>query len=89
MRVALEDRSACLLANHGMIYFGANLRTTPGLAVDVEAPCQQYMLGRKMGTLIILDDAEIAIVLERFKTCWKLPADVLNSSPAFAPTRRD
>lgn len=91
MLIALEDRTACLLANHGMICFGANLRAAFGLAVEVEALCRQYILGCQMGTPIILDDAELEIVLERFKTYGKQPTGIESSksSLAFAPIKRD
>lgn len=91
MLVALEDRSACLLANHGMICFGANLRAAFGLAVEIEALCRQYILSCQMGTPIILDDSELEIVLERFKTYGKQPTDIVGSNRglALAPTKRD
>lgn len=89
MLLALEGRTGCLLANHGMICFGANLRDALGLAVEIEALCRQYILACQLGTPVILDDAELAIVLERFKTYGKQPADVPSAILAFAPTKRD
>ena len=91
MLVALEGRSACLLANHGMISFGANLRAAFALAVEVESLCRQYALACQLGEPIILDDAEMANVQERFKTYGKQPTETAdaNSPAVFAPVKRD
>ncbi|MDF1748650.1 MAG: class II aldolase/adducin family protein, partial [Alphaproteobacteria bacterium] len=41
MIAALEGRKACLLANHGMICFEANLTRALGLAIEVENLARQ------------------------------------------------
>ena len=66
--VALEDRSACLLANHGMIACGPTLPKAEWLAVEVEALCRQWVIAQSAGTPVILDDAEIGRVMEKFRT---------------------
>ncbi|HVY07352.1 MAG TPA: class II aldolase/adducin family protein [Burkholderiales bacterium] len=65
---ALEDRKACLLGNHGMIATGADLGSTLALAVEVEALCEQYWRALQIGKPNILPDAEMAVVIEKFKT---------------------
>ena len=65
---ALEGRSACLLANHGMIATGPNLSKAMWLAVEVEALCRQYAIALQVGTPLILSDAEIAETVERFRS---------------------
>lgn len=80
MLVALEGRSACLLANHGMICFGADLRAAFGLAVEVEALCRQFIAASQLGNPHILDDAQMKDVLERFKTYGKQPSEFDPSS---------
>ncbi|MCW8208560.1 class II aldolase [Verminephrobacter aporrectodeae subsp. tuberculatae] len=65
---ALVDRRACLLANHGLIAIGADLRRAFALAVEVEALAHQYLLARATGTPTILDIAEMNRVLEKFKS---------------------
>lgn len=65
---ALEGRSACLLANHGLIAIGPNLWRAFALAIEVEALAQQYLLARSTGTPILLDTAEMDRVLEKFKS---------------------
>jgi L-fuculose-phosphate aldolase len=65
---ALKDRRACLLAQHGVIACGANLEQALALAVEVEALAKMYLEALKTGLPIpILDDAEMATVLEKFR----------------------
>lgn len=63
---ALADRSACLLANHGMIATGETLDKAMWRAVELEALCRQYQHASQMGEPVILSDDEIAEVLRRF-----------------------
>lgn len=65
---ALEDRTACLLANHGMVVVGPNLKRAAWLAVEIEALACQYWHALQIGTPHILPDAEIANVAEKFKS---------------------
>jgi L-fuculose-phosphate aldolase len=65
---ALEGRKACLLANHGMIAVGASLTAALALAVEVEALAEQYWRALQIGTPNLLSDAEMDVVLEKFRT---------------------
>src|SRR6218665_2229022 len=65
---ALEGRRACLLANHGMIAFGADLRRAFALPIEVETLSHQYLLARATGTPVILEAQEMDRVLEKFKS---------------------
>jgi L-fuculose-phosphate aldolase len=65
---ALEGRKACLLANHGMIAVGTSLSAALALAVEVEALAEQYWRALQIGTPNLLPDAEMAVVLEKFRT---------------------
>jgi len=91
MVAALEGRSACLLANHGMIAFGPTLAKALALAVEVETLSRQYWMARQMGEPVILDDAEMQRVLARFKTYGKQADELAGTdAPAVeAPVRRD
>lgn len=65
---ALEGRTCCLLANHGMIATGPNLAKAMWLAVELETIAKQYYLSLTVpGGPVILPDDEIAHVIERFK----------------------
>lgn len=65
---ALEGRHACLLAQHGMITLGASLAKALALAVEVESLARMYWQVLQIGTPVLLDDAEMAIVIDKFKT---------------------
>src|SRR6201992_27961 len=61
----LEDRSACLLAHHGMIAVGPSLAKPMWLAVEVEALARQYHGCLQIGTPPVLSKGEIEHVLGR------------------------
>jgi L-fuculose-phosphate aldolase len=64
---ALKGRNACLLANHGMIVVGPNLKKAMWLAVEVETLAAQYWRALQIGKPNILSDAEIQKVIEKFR----------------------
>jgi L-fuculose-phosphate aldolase len=65
---ALEGRRACLLANHGLITVGADLAGAFKLAVEVETLAAMYLRALQVGEPVLLDEAEMAVVLEKFRT---------------------
>lgn len=65
---ALQDRQACLLGNHGMMAIGGTLKKAMNLALEVEELAEGYWRALQIGEPIILSDAEMDIVLKRFKT---------------------
>lgn len=91
MLVALEGRTACLLANHGMVAVGETLTQALWRAEEVEALCRQWCLARQAGQPVILDDAEMDRVIARFATYGKQPGELPEGAvPAVeAPARRD
>jgi len=64
--VALADRNACLLANHGMIAVGATLDAALALAVEVETLAEMYWRALQLGNPVLLSDAEMDNVIARF-----------------------
>lgn len=64
---ALEGRKACLLANHGMIVVGENLKKAMWLAVEVENLAAQYWRALQIGKPNILSKAAVAAVIDQFK----------------------
>lgn len=64
---ALQDRTACLLANHGMIATGSALGKAMWLAVEVETLAKQYVYALMLGGPVCLPDEEIDRVIEKFK----------------------
>ena len=68
---ALADNMACLLANHGQIALGEDLDTAFRYAGEVESLAQQYCISLLAGSPVLLDDEEIRINIEKFKTYGK------------------
>lgn len=64
---ALHERSACLLANHGMVVFGRDLEHALAMAVEFETLCEQYWRTLQLGAPVLLSEAEMAEVIKRFK----------------------
>lgn len=65
---ALEGRKACLLANHGLIVVGTDLADALKRAVEVETLAAMYWRALQVGEPVLLSAAEMAVVLEKFKT---------------------
>ena len=65
---AIGSYNACLLANHGLVTVGNNMATAFAAAEEIELVAQIYFQTRAMGQPVILDDAEMEIIAEKFKT---------------------
>lgn len=91
MLVAMQDRKACLLANHGQICFGPNLDKALWLAIEVETLCKQYWAACLAGTPVVLADSQMRTVLARFASYGKQPGDLagLDVPAVMPPARRD
>ncbi|MBK1695756.1 class II aldolase/adducin family protein [Rhodovibrio salinarum] len=63
---ALEGRTGCLLANHGMIATGANLAKAMWLAVELETIAKQYYLSLLIGGPNLLNEDQIAETAKSF-----------------------
>lgn len=64
---ALDGRTACLLAHHGMIAVGASLESALALAVEVETLAETYWRALQVGEPRILDSQEMDDVLRGFR----------------------
>lgn len=65
---ALRDRQACLLANHGVLALGSSSARATALALEVEQLARQFCTALQTGKPVLLDDDEMSVVLEKFKT---------------------
>lgn len=65
---ALEGRKACLLAHHGVIAFDDSLPLALSLADKVESMARLYWQALQVGEPALLDDAEMARMVGRFRT---------------------
>ena len=73
--VALQDRKACLMANHGLMVLGNSLKNALALAVEVENLARTYLQCLSVGEPEILDDAEMDRVVEKFRTYGRQTGD--------------
>ena len=65
--LALRDRKACLLGNHGLIALGFDLTDALALAIEVESLCEQYWSALQLGPPHLLSASQMNEVLEKFK----------------------
>lgn len=64
---ALEGRTACLLGQHGQISLGTSLAHALANAVEVETLSRLYVQALTLGDPPILDDVEMARVIQQMK----------------------
>lgn len=65
---ALQDRKACLLANHGMIALGYDLEDALAVTIEVENLCEQYWRILQLNpNPPLLSEAEMREVFQQFK----------------------
>ncbi len=69
--LAMTDRKACLLANHGMIAAGKDLSEAFRNTVEVENLSELYMRALAVGEPVLLTADEFADALNRFATYGK------------------
>ncbi|HHJ18401.1 MAG TPA: class II aldolase [Gammaproteobacteria bacterium] len=65
---ALQDRKACLLANHGMVCLGDSLEQVFSLAIEVESLARVYVQALQVGEPEYLPESEMRRVLHAFTT---------------------
>ena len=66
--LAMLDRKACLLANHGLLVAGRDLDEALALAIELEELCEQYWRTCQLGTPVLLSPDEMAAVGEKFSS---------------------
>ncbi len=64
---ALQNRKACLLANHGLLCLDTDLNKVLALAIEIENLARVYAQTIQTGDPVLLSKAEMAEVLERFR----------------------
>lgn len=64
----LKSRDACLMANHGQVALGDTLASALELAFEVETLAEQYYKTLLLGAIHLLPDAEMALMVEKFKS---------------------
>lgn len=69
----LGEGNAVLMANHGLVAVGTDLKHAFATAEMIEYVSQLYLQAKAVGEPIILDDNEMAVVLDKFKTYGQQP----------------
>jgi len=86
---------ACLMAHHGMICYDKSLPGAMKLAIEVECLAKQYIEAASMGPPPVLSDAEMDIILAKFKTYGKQTGEIASMNTfqrthaVIPPPRRD
>jgi L-fuculose-phosphate aldolase len=70
--IALKDRKACLLANHGMIAAGEDLPEACRIAVEVETLGEMYLRALQAGVPVLLNPHEFQDAQRRFGSYGKV-----------------
>lgn len=65
---ALKDRKACLMANHGMLAVGPDLKKALAMAVEVEKLCEIYWRLLPLGGGNMVSDTEMDVILDKFSS---------------------
>ncbi|CAN7498363.1 class II aldolase/adducin family protein [Rhizobium sp. LjRoot98] len=65
--VALKDRLACLLGQHGQISLGKTLEGALWLAIEIETLSRMYVQALTLGEPPVLPDDEMARVIEQMR----------------------
>ena len=63
---ALKNRCACLMAHHGMLVYGQNLKHALALAIELETLAEHYWRALQLGQVKLLPADEMRRVLEKF-----------------------
>jgi L-fuculose-phosphate aldolase len=65
---AIQDRKACLLSNHGLVAVGKDLNEAFNVAEEVEHLSRLFVEAKKIGEPLLLNDRQMAEVLDRFNS---------------------
>jgi len=68
--LAMRGRTACLLANHGMIAAGPTLDAAVAATLNLEMLARQYLLAPSAGPPRLLTPEQMAKARERFRTYY-------------------
>lgn len=64
---AMQNRSACLMANHGATVVGPTLAEAIDHAIELEFLCELYLRARQAGEPVLLDAVEMQQVGSRYR----------------------
>ena len=65
---ALQDRDACLLANHGLVAAGATVAQAMKVVQEIESLCEVYLKALAVGEPHVLSTEEMRVVIDKFRS---------------------
>ena len=66
--LALQQRNACLLANHGLVAAGTSMAQAMKVMLEIESLCEVYLKALAVGEPAVLSAAEMAVVIDKFSS---------------------
>ena len=66
--LALQDRDACLLANHGLVAAGATVAQAMKVVQEIESLCEVYLKALAVGEPHVLSTEEMRVVIDKFRS---------------------
>ena len=66
--LALRNRDACLLANHGLVAAGATVAQAMKVVQEIESLCEVYLKALAVGEPVLLGADEMAVVIDKFRS---------------------
>jgi L-fuculose-phosphate aldolase len=64
---AIGNYNACLLSNHGLVTIGKDIKSAFDVAEELELVAKIFIQCKSMGEPVILSDADMAVIAEKFK----------------------
>ena len=65
---ALQERDACLLANHGLVAAGATVAQAMKVVQEIESLCEVYLKALAVGEPHVLSTEEMRVVIDKFRS---------------------
>ncbi len=73
--IAMEDRNAVLLANHGLLVGAKDIANAFNTTEEVEYCAELYYRTKAIGQPVIIPEEEMELMLEKFKTYGQVKED--------------
>jgi len=65
---AIGNYNACLMSNHGLVTVGKDIESAFSVAEELELVAKIYIQCKSMGEPVILSDADMVVIADKFKT---------------------
>lgn len=79
---ALQQRFACLLANHGLVVAGRDMAHALKVLLEIESLCEVYLKALAVGEPVLLSAAEMTEVITKFASYGRRAASAMGPNLA-------